>query len=193
MGFHRPHSYVELPGNQLVAAAMRQQQQHFMLAPGELRRIGLGLRREVGKLPPVISAAAANDADGSQDIFGRRLFQHVTTRACTHGAQHVFAVVVHAEHQHADRRVTRAQRSGQFDAVHAAHTDVDQHQVRRIGLRKFERLGAAGRLADDFQVRHHRQAGTQPVAYQRMIVDDDQPDQGKRVVHEQIEEGKRAA
>ncbi len=74
------------------------------------------------------------------------------------------------------RRPFRAgQVARRLQTIHDRHANIQEHQVGLQGLALQQGIATVGRLATDLQARHLLHQGTQPFPRQRLVIDDDTP------------------
>ena len=85
---------------------------------------------------------------------------------------------MHAQHQHRDGRVLRAEPLEHLQESGAGHRDVEQDHVRREPGKGREQLVAVHRLSHDAEAGLLVHDPAQAVAHDRVIVGDEQADHG---------------
>jgi len=116
--------------------------------------------------------AAGDDADGSGDLFGRRVLEHEAARARAQRVVHVGVEAEGGQDQHARARLRRHDQSGRLDPVQDGHADVHQHDVGAQAAGFGDRVLAVAGLTDDARLWLRLEDLAEPDADERLVVGD---------------------
>ncbi len=96
--------------------------------------------------------AAADRADGSDQVLVGLALEHIARRARLQRLEHVVLVVVHGENQHAHSGELGADLACGLETGHPRHADVEDAQVGLAGQRLLHRLDSILGLRDHVEV-----------------------------------------
>ena len=120
---------------------------------------------------PTATARIARTRSSLSASFGQ-----VAAGAGAHRGEERIVVLGHRQDQDPGPGRACEDLAGRLDPGHPGHPDVHQDDVRRRRLGERDRLAARRRLADELEIRRPVDQRAQPVAVDRVVVDDDDPD-----------------
>ena len=126
--------------------------------------------------------AAGCGADRSEEVVGRRVLEQIAGGARFDRGEHFAVGVVRGEHEHACWDAGGGEGSDRAHAVHTGHPQVHQDYIGTQRPSATDRLGAISRLGDDVELPLAREHATQPIAHDRVVIDDHHPDRGAHCV-----------
>ena len=182
MGLDRLLRHVELGGQLTVRTALGQQGQHLSLADCQLvdarRWLGPGHlgheRAHDGGIE--LHPSLVDEADGGLELARRHVLQEVAGGAGPHGLDHLVVAGEAGEHDHPGPVAGGPDAADGVDAPAPGHDEVEEDDVRGEPQCLGHRLIAVGGLADDVQAGTGGEVGAQPLADDRVVVDDQEPD-----------------
>ncbi|KGD58558.1 hypothetical protein DP49_5848 [Burkholderia pseudomallei] len=175
MRLDRAHRQAVALRDLLARQSLRERVEDVPLArrePIERRRFGARMNHPGGDSLTEERLPGEHRADRAHDLGCGRILQQIAARARAHRLRHVFDVVVHRQHQHANRRKALVKDARERDSVHALHADVHQREIGRERLGERERFIRIARFADHGEAGRRFEAHLQAVAHERMIVDE---------------------
>ena len=114
--------------------------------------------------------------DRAAQLLARRVLEQVARGARLERGHDVGVRVVRREHEHARRIAELRQPPDRGRAVDAGHAQVHQHHVGPARLGERDRFVAVRRLPDHVVQRIAGEHAAQPVAHDRVVVDDQEAD-----------------
>ena len=123
-------------------------------------------------------AAAGDTADRGDELGPRGLLEDVSRRTRLEEARDVLAVVVLRENEDARVRRDLANLERRLETAEPRHRDVHEDDVGAERAADVDRLEAVGRLADDLDVLGRREERAEPLAQERVVVRDHDPNGG---------------
>src|SRR5690349_15371812 len=122
-----------------------------------------------------VLAAPIHAADRLEQLVGGVVFGEIARRPGPECAHRPLVLGMHAQHQHAHRRVFGAEPLQRVEKWAARHRDVEQHEIGHLAIEAGKQLVGVRRFAGDDEpgVRFHD--APQPLSHDRMIVRDEDP------------------
>src|SRR6266487_326374 len=176
---HRLRIDHQLLSDLAIAASLGYQDENFPFPLGQIRKgqgrdglpwDGKELHQALGHARTEDSFPFAHRADGSEHLDFTGLFQDIATRSRPQRGEEGIVLLNKGDHENATVRVRLQDATCRLDATDAWHPQIHDDHIRLQGGRQRHHLLSAGRFAHHLQIFCRLQQGTHPAAYQRMVI-----------------------